>query len=64
MDNAQKSSQKILALLKENPQITRRELAELVGISQNDIKYRLDTLKEQGRIKRIGPDKGRYWEIV
>ena len=60
----QKTTQKILEIIKGEPQITRRELAKLIGISEDGIKYHLNNLKQKSILKRIGPDKGGYWEIV
>jgi ATP-dependent DNA helicase RecG len=61
----QKTTQKILDLLKENPYFGRKEIAEKLGsISESGVKYNLDKLKKNGTIKRIGPDKGGYWEII
>ena len=60
----QKTTQKILELIKEKPRITRKELAEKIGISEEGIKFNLNQLKKQNKIKRVGPDKGGYWEIL
>ncbi len=60
----QKTTQKILEFIKQNPKISRRELAEKIGISEDGIKFNLTQLKKQKKIKRIGPDKGGYWEIL
>ena len=60
----QKTTQKILGLIKENPDITRRELASIIGILEDGIKYHLTNLKSMGVLERIGPDKGGYWRIV
>ncbi|MBI2629851.1 putative DNA binding domain-containing protein [Candidatus Pacearchaeota archaeon] len=62
-ETTQKTTQKILVLIRENPEITRRELAEKIGITEDGIKFNLNQLKKQGRIKRIGPDKGGSWEV-
>ncbi|HIG94175.1 MAG TPA: winged helix-turn-helix transcriptional regulator [Nanoarchaeota archaeon] len=59
----QKTTQKILELIKENPKISRRELAKKIGITEDGIKFNLNQLKSQKKIKRIGPDKGGHWEI-
>ncbi|GCC10022.1 divergent AAA domain protein [archaeon] len=59
-----KTTQKILELIKENPEITRKELAELINITEDGVKYHLTKLKKQKKIKRIGPDKGGHWEVV
>ena len=51
-------------LFRSNPNITRRELAEITGLTPDGIKWQLDKLKKEGTIKRIGPDKGGHWEVV
>lgn len=59
----QKTAQKILEHLKQNPSATRQELAKLVGITEDGIKWNLEKLKKTGKIVRVGPDKGGHWEI-
>ena len=59
-----KNQEKILQLISENPNITRNELSDKVGITSDGVKYNLDRLKKENIIKRIGPDKGGYWKIV
>ena len=58
------SQQRILKLTKENPYISKKELAEIIGISTTAIDKNIKQLKKKGLLKRIGPDKGGYWEIV
>ena len=57
------TTQKILQLLTENPKMTRVELAKKVNLSPDGIKWNLDKLKKEGKLRRIGPDKGGYWEV-
>ena len=59
----QKTTQKILGLIKDNPYITRKEIAELVGISENGVKFHINNLKGKRFLKRIGPDRGGYWKV-
>ncbi len=61
---SQKSSQKILQLLAKDPEMTIRELAQLLELGDRTIKKHLFNLKENGKLKRIGPDKGGHWEVV
>jgi len=63
-ETTQKTTQKLLEAIKENPRITKRELASLIGISENGIKFHINSLKKKGLLKRIGPDKGGYWEVL
>ncbi|MGV8125799.1 MAG: winged helix-turn-helix domain-containing protein [Methanothrix sp.] len=61
---SQKSSQKIIELMKNDPKITVANLALLIGITERAIKKQIGKLKAQGRIRRIGPDKGGSWEVA
>lgn len=58
------TTQKILEAIKENPAVTRDELALICGISSDGIKYQLSNMKKNGLINRIGPDKGGKWEVI
>lgn len=57
------TQEKILNLIKKNKNITRKSLADIIGITPNGIKYHLDQMKKQGIIKHIGSTKSGYWEI-
>jgi ATP-dependent DNA helicase RecG len=59
----EKSTEKILRLIAENSTITTRELADAVKLSLAGVEKAIRTLKKQGRLSRIGPDKGGHWEI-
>ena len=40
-------------------------MAERIGdITEDDVKYHLDKLRKEGKLKRIGGAKGGYWEIM
>lgn len=58
------TTQKILEILKDNPYATRKELAILIGITADGIKWNIEKLKKTGKIRRIGPDKGGKWEVI
>lgn len=62
--NSQKTSQKILGLLRANPGITIAGLCDRIGLSDRAIKNHLAKLKEAGKIRRLGPDKGGRWEVL
>jgi ATP-dependent DNA helicase RecG len=63
-ETREKTTQKILYAIKKKPTITKKELAGIVGITEDGIKYHLKVLKKKGIIKRRGSGKGGYWEIV
>ena len=58
------TQEKILALLREDPGLTRRDLATRIGITADGIKYHLDKLKRAGRIRRVGATKKGRWEVL
>ena len=60
---SQKSSQKILQLVQENSVITTTEMADKLNITRRAIAKQIEKLKREGKLKRIGPDKGGRWEI-
>ncbi len=62
-ETTQKTTQKILALISEDAGVTRRQLAEALGITTDGVKYHLRKLQEQGLLRRIGPDKGGRWKV-
>ena len=55
---------KILSLINENPKITREELSAKTGLTIRGVEWNLAKLKQKGLLKRIGPAKGGYWEII
>jgi ATP-dependent DNA helicase RecG len=61
---SQKTSQKIIELMQNDPMITIADLALHIGITERAIKMQIEKMKAQGRIQRIGPDKGGRWQAV
>ena len=55
---------KIVAALKENPQITLSQLVAATGISYSTVRREMDLLKAEGIIRRVGSKKVGNWEIV
>uniref|UniRef100_UPI004029A57A ATP-binding protein n=1 Tax=Candidatus Cryptobacteroides bacterium TaxID=3085639 RepID=UPI004029A57A len=65
-NNAQtteKTTEKIIRILKERPYATAGQLAEELGLTIDGVDYNIRKLKKQGRIVGIGGDKGGHWEI-
>ncbi|MDD6702645.1 MAG: Fic family protein [Bacteroidales bacterium] len=58
-----KSELSILRLLAENPHLTRVELAEKVGITENGVKKIITNMKAAGWIERKGSNKTGYWIV-
>jgi len=58
------NQKKILTLVTHNPYISKKALAQAIGISTTAIDKNLTTLKQKGLLRRVGPDKGGHWEVV
>jgi ATP-dependent DNA helicase RecG len=54
----------IIELIKNNPSITREELAKKLNLTIEGIDWNLRKLKKDNRLKRVGPNKGGYWEVM
>ena len=40
------------------------DLAGVLGISSRAVEKQIAKLREQGRLRRVGPDKGGHWEVL
>jgi ATP-dependent DNA helicase RecG len=60
----QKTTQRILDLVRQNPAITRDELTKAIGLSNSGIKFNLKKMKKEKLLRRVGPDRGGYWEVL
>lgn len=58
------SSEKILVLLRRNPRVSARGIAGALGLTSRAVEKHLSKLKQEGRLKRIGPDKGGRWKVT
>ena len=64
-ENRQKTSDRIVAFLRENPAASRREIvAALENTTEGSVRYQLDKLKASRRLRRVGPDRGGHWMVV
>ena len=64
IDVSQKTSQKIIDLIKEDPYISTSKMAEIIGVDRRNIARNIKKLQEQGVVRRVGPDKGGFWEVI
>jgi ATP-dependent DNA helicase RecG len=62
--SSEKSSEKILGLLKADPKLAARAIANALGISPRAVEKQIAKLRGEGRIRHIGPAKGGHWEVV
>ncbi len=58
-----KSRVKVIEMITQNPSVTIPEIAAALDMSIPGIEKIIRSLKEEKRLRRIGPDKGGHWEI-
>ena len=56
----------IISLIKNNNKVTISEISSQLKLNEKTIKRDIDILKQEGKIKRIGPQTGGrgYWEVL
>ena len=54
----------ILILIKQNNQISAKQLAIKLSVSGRTIERDIEKLKKQGKLKRIGNEKNGYWKLT
>lgn len=64
MKGSVKGSVKILEAIRANRNVSAKEISQALGLSLRGVEKQLSKLKERGHLRRIGPAKGGYWEIV
>lgn len=64
IDASQKTSQKNIDLIKEDPYISTSKMAEIIGVDRRNIARNIKKPQEQGVVRRVGPDKGGFWECI
>ncbi len=59
-----KTPLQILKILSDQPTLTIPEIAKMIKKSDSATERAIRKLREDDLIKRIGPAKGGYWEII
>jgi predicted transcriptional regulator len=53
-----------LNILREQPELTIKEVAEQIGITQRGVEKSVANLRTEGKIRYVGPKKGGHWELL
>ena len=59
-----KVAQSTLELIIQNPNITIKQLSEDLSLSERTVNNRLNLLKKEGFIVRVGSKTSGYWEVI
>jgi ATP-dependent DNA helicase RecG len=55
---------KIIKTLLSDPEATQTRIAELTGLSTRTVSREIRSLRDSGRIRRVGSDRSGHWEVV
>ena len=58
------TEERIVALIQSNAHITQKMLSEAIGLTRQYVGRCMDSLQARKIIRRVGPDKGGYWEVL
>ena len=58
------TEQTVLAVLKQDPTISREEIAERISKTVRTVQRALVSLTDKGYIKRVGAKKNSTWEVL
>ena len=61
--NGSGTSEKILNLILERPDITLAELSRQTGRTERAVSYNIRKLQDEGRLTRVGGRKQGYWQV-
>jgi ATP-dependent DNA helicase RecG len=62
--SSEKTEQKILKLMKDNPEITMAEISRTIGVSESAIEKQIAKLRINNKIRRIGSRKDGSWKVI
>ena len=57
-------SKQIIELIKDNNRVSTSELAKRLNVTRRTIARDIENLKHNNIIRRMGADKGGYWEVI
>ena len=55
---------RILGIMRENPRISARAIAEIMGIASRNVQSHIKFLKDAGLVRRVGSAKAGHWIAV
>ena len=58
------AEKRILTFMANAPAATAVQIAEALGLSSRQVERIIASLKQNGLIRRIGPNKGGHWEVI
>ena len=59
-----KTPEGMLTILRQQPTLTLAEVAATLGKSTSAVERAARKLREEGRLRHVGPQKGGHWEVL
>lgn len=63
-DVTKEITKEIKKIMKENPTISANEIAEILNVKAEAVRYRIKLMKKSGEITRKGATKAGEWEVI
>lgn len=63
-DVTKEITKEIKTIMKENPTISANEIAEILNVKAEAVRYRIKLMKKSGEITRKGATKAGEWEVI
>ena len=60
----QKNEKTIISAIRSNPTLSITDMCPITGLSRSGVQKIIIRLRQQGVLRRVGPAKGGYWEII
>ena len=54
----------LLNILRENPNVTQKELARITGVSRSTIQRLMEEMIKEKKLLRIGATRSGHWEVL
>jgi ATP-dependent DNA helicase RecG len=64
VENLTDHQKQVIKSIIENPKISALEISTIIGLSHRKTQDNIKKLKDKGILKRVGSDKGGFWEVV
>lgn len=64
IDELKTIDEKILYLIKQNPNITQIQMCNIIGVGRTAIANHIKKMKDKNILERVGPDRNGYWNII
>ncbi len=63
-ETTKKKSEIIKDILRDNPSMSISDVAKMIGLTPDGVRYHIDKMKKAGEIQRVGGDRGGTWKVL